>query len=231
MKMVARSFWLLAKRNPVTKRRLRYRVKSSLKRQRNFESGLGPTVILQILDFLLSPADSARLSGIFRQVARLRLSIPLALTLLINIILPAIPPQTAIMPLGYPSLIVGRKSSANRLRSDLGQFGNSPGTGPRLLQCSHLIRAKNRLCHKAPFLKNYQTKAARRRFLSANTIAYLNYGCQIDNDFRPAAIIRDLNLLRPIYLQTAAYGHFGRTDIDLPWEKCDKVKALQKYQN
>lgn len=46
-------------------------------------------------------------------------------------------------------------------------------------------------------------------------------------DFRPAAIIRDLKLLRPIYGKTAAYGHFGRTDIDLPWEKCDKVKQLK----
>lgn len=46
-------------------------------------------------------------------------------------------------------------------------------------------------------------------------------------DFRPAAIIKDLNLLRPIYAKTAAYGHFGRTDIDLPWEKCNKVKALK----
>jgi S-adenosylmethionine synthetase len=46
-------------------------------------------------------------------------------------------------------------------------------------------------------------------------------------DFRPAAIIRDLNLRRPIYRQTAAYGHFGRTDIDLPWEQEDRVAALQ----
>ncbi len=46
-------------------------------------------------------------------------------------------------------------------------------------------------------------------------------------DFRPAAIIRDLDLRRPIYRQTAAYGHFGRTDIDLPWEKEDKVEALK----
>ena len=46
-------------------------------------------------------------------------------------------------------------------------------------------------------------------------------------DFRPSAIIRDLNLLRPIYRQTAAYGHFGRTDIDLPWEKEDRADALR----
>ena len=47
-------------------------------------------------------------------------------------------------------------------------------------------------------------------------------------DLRPAAIIRDLNLRRPIYKATAAYGHFGRTDIDAPWEKLDKVAVLKK---
>lgn len=47
-------------------------------------------------------------------------------------------------------------------------------------------------------------------------------------DLRPAAIIRDLDLRRPIYRQTAAYGHFGRTDIDLPWEHTDKAEALRK---
>ncbi|MDD6882025.1 MAG: methionine adenosyltransferase [Firmicutes bacterium] len=46
-------------------------------------------------------------------------------------------------------------------------------------------------------------------------------------DLRPAAIIRDLNLRRPIYRQTAAYGHFGRTDIDLPWEHTDKAETLR----
>jgi S-adenosylmethionine synthetase len=46
-------------------------------------------------------------------------------------------------------------------------------------------------------------------------------------DLRPAAIIDDLDLRRPIYRQTAAYGHFGRTDIDLPWERTDKVELLQ----
>ena len=48
-------------------------------------------------------------------------------------------------------------------------------------------------------------------------------------DLRPAGIIKMLNLRRPIYKQTAAYGHFGRTDIDLPWEKTDKAEALKKY--
>ncbi len=47
-------------------------------------------------------------------------------------------------------------------------------------------------------------------------------------DFRPAAIIRDLNLRRPIYKQVAAYGHFGRNDLDLPWEKLDRIPLLKK---
>ena len=48
-------------------------------------------------------------------------------------------------------------------------------------------------------------------------------------DLRPAGIIKMLDLRRPIYKQTAAYGHFGRTDLDLPWEKTDKVEVLKKY--
>ena len=47
-------------------------------------------------------------------------------------------------------------------------------------------------------------------------------------DMRPDAIIKRLNLRRPIYRQTAAYGHFGRTDLDLPWERLDQVEALKK---
>ncbi|BCS81810.1 methionine adenosyltransferase [Anaerocellum diazotrophicum] len=47
-------------------------------------------------------------------------------------------------------------------------------------------------------------------------------------DLRPAAIIRDLNLRRPIYKQVAAYGHFGREDLDLPWERTDKVDVILK---
>lgn len=47
-------------------------------------------------------------------------------------------------------------------------------------------------------------------------------------DLRPAAIIRDLNLRRPIYQQTAAYGHFGRNDLDLPWEKTDRAAVLRE---
>lgn len=48
-------------------------------------------------------------------------------------------------------------------------------------------------------------------------------------DLRPAGIIKMLDLRRPIYRGTAAYGHFGRTDIDLPWEKTDKAETLKKY--
>ena len=46
-------------------------------------------------------------------------------------------------------------------------------------------------------------------------------------DLRPTAIIRKLDLRRPIYRQTAAYGHFGRTDVDLPWERTDMTEALK----
>ena len=47
-------------------------------------------------------------------------------------------------------------------------------------------------------------------------------------DLRPGAIIEDLKLRRPIYKQTAAFGHFGRDDIDLPWEVTDKAKLIKK---
>lgn len=50
-------------------------------------------------------------------------------------------------------------------------------------------------------------------------------------DLRPAGIIKALDLRRPIYKQTAAYGHFGRTDLDLPWERLNKVEELKKYFN
>ena len=48
-------------------------------------------------------------------------------------------------------------------------------------------------------------------------------------DLRPAGIIRMLDLRKPVYKQTAAYGHFGRTDLDLSWERLDKAEALKKY--
>ena len=46
-------------------------------------------------------------------------------------------------------------------------------------------------------------------------------------DLRPAAIIRDLDLRRPIYRQTAAYGHFGRSDLNLPWEQLTRIETLK----
>jgi S-adenosylmethionine synthetase len=49
-------------------------------------------------------------------------------------------------------------------------------------------------------------------------------------DMRPAKIISKLDLLKPIYLQTAAYGHFGRPDLDLPWERLDMVEKLSEYK-
>ncbi|WP_061312978.1 methionine adenosyltransferase [Clostridium botulinum] len=48
-------------------------------------------------------------------------------------------------------------------------------------------------------------------------------------DLRPGAIIRDLDLRKPIFKQTAAYGHFGRTDLDLPWERLNKIEEIKKY--
>jgi S-adenosylmethionine synthetase len=48
-------------------------------------------------------------------------------------------------------------------------------------------------------------------------------------DLRPAAIIKNLNLLKPIYRKTAAYGHFGRHDRDFTWEKLDKVDEIQSF--
>ena len=48
-------------------------------------------------------------------------------------------------------------------------------------------------------------------------------------DLRPAGIIKMLDLRRPIYKQTAAYGHFGRNDLNLPWEATDKAEELKKY--
>ncbi len=48
-------------------------------------------------------------------------------------------------------------------------------------------------------------------------------------DLRPAAIIKNLDLRRPIYKQTAAYGHFGRNDLKLPWEELNKVDQIKKY--
>jgi len=48
-------------------------------------------------------------------------------------------------------------------------------------------------------------------------------------DLRPRRIIEDLQLRRPIYSQVAAYGHMGREDVGVPWERCDKVEELREY--
>jgi S-adenosylmethionine synthetase len=48
-------------------------------------------------------------------------------------------------------------------------------------------------------------------------------------DLRPGAIIRDLDLLRPIYRKTASYGHFGRSEPEFTWERLDRVDALKKF--
>ncbi|HTP65913.1 MAG TPA: methionine adenosyltransferase [Geobacteraceae bacterium] len=69
------------------------------------------------------------------------------------------------------------------------------------------------------FVESFGTSELSNRELAELIDAYF--------DLRPAAIIDELDLRRPIYRQTAAYGHFGRTDLDLPWERTDRVLALQ----
>ena len=56
----------------------------------------------------------------------------------------------------------------------------------------------------------------------------IEHAIQTCFDFRPAAIIEQLDLRRPIYRQTAAYGHFGRSDLDLPWERTDRIEAIRR---
>ena len=60
-------------------------------------------------------------------------------------------------------------------------------------------------------------------------VSKINEAVRENFDLRPAGIIKMLDLRRPIYKQTAAYGHFGRNDLNLPWEALDKVDALKKY--
>ena len=78
--------------------------------------------------------------------------------------------------------------------------------------------------------KGFQTvRAAQQILKEAGVESRVCLPFDVDKtfDLRPAAIIRDLGLRRPIYRQTAAYGHFGRSDLDLPWEKTDRVDALK----
>ena len=69
-----------------------------------------------------------------------------------------------------------------------------------------------------------------RQFLSIDEITNKLVDIIRENfDLRPAGIIKMLNLRKPIYKQTAAYGHFGRNDLNLPWEALDKAANLKKY--
>ena len=94
------------------------------------------------------------------------------------------------------------------------------------------------LAHKVELQLAYAIGVAEPVSVSVNTFgtgrvsnSALNRAIRKIFDLRPLGIIEMLNLRRPIYEQTAAYGHFGRTDIDLPWEHTDKVPALKKYFN
>ena len=71
-----------------------------------------------------------------------------------------------------------------------------------------------------------------RRYTISGCLLYTSKLVEIireNFDLRPAGIIKMLDLRRPIYRQTAAYGHFGRADLNLPWEAVDKVETLKKY--
>ena len=76
---------------------------------------------------------------------------------------------------------------------------------------------------------SYAIGVARPTSISVDTFDKLVEIIRENFDLRPAGIIKMLDLRRPIYKQTASYGHFGRTDLDLPWEKLDKVDDLVKY--
>ena len=76
-------------------------------------------------------------------------------------------------------------------------------------------RPRPLVCSSRPSARRPSTRPASRR---PSTSVF---------DLRPGAIVRDLDLLRPIYAPTAAYGHFGRTDIELPWEQTNKVEELK----
>ena len=92
------------------------------------------------------------------------------------------------------------------------------------------------LCHKAEVQLSYAIGVASPTSVRIDTFSTgvlpeekLVDIIQDNFDLRPAGIIQMLDLRRPIYKQTAAYGHFGRNDLDLPWEKLDKVDDLKKY--
>ena len=118
--------------------------------------------------------------------------------------------------------------------------GNDPTKVDRSAAYAARYVAKNLvaagLCHKAEVQLSYAIGVA-----SPTSVRIDTFGTGVlpeeklvdiiqDNfDLRPAGIIQMLDLRRPIYKQTAAYGHFGRNDLDLPWEKLDKVDDLKKY--
>ena len=92
------------------------------------------------------------------------------------------------------------------------------------------------LAHKVELQLAYAIGVAEPVSVTVNTFGtgkvsneQLNRAIRKIFDLRPLGIIKMLNLRRPIYEQTAAYGHFGRDDIDLPWEHTDKVRALKNY--
>ena len=112
----------------------------------------------------------------------------------------------------------------SRIRSAVANRGFLPNEG-----------AANRLAERFEVQVSYAIGVARPlsvsiECLGTNTIAEEDILRLINEhfDLRPGAIIRDLGLRRPIYRQTAAYGQFGRDDIDLPWERLDKVEALRR---
>ncbi|MGN0165273.1 MAG: methionine adenosyltransferase [Lachnospiraceae bacterium] len=92
------------------------------------------------------------------------------------------------------------------------------------------------LCHKCEIQLSYAIGVAEPTSVMVDTFGTGKLSdeelvkiVRANFDLRPAGIIKMLDLRRPIYKQTAAYGHFGRTDIDLPWERLDKVEDLKKY--
>jgi len=92
------------------------------------------------------------------------------------------------------------------------------------------------ICRKAETKVSYAIGMSRPLSVDVNTFGTGKFNDQEISkvvqkvfDLRPGAIIRDLRLLRPIYFQTAVYGHFGRSDLNLPWEQINKVKSLISY--
>ena len=102
---------------------------------------------------------------------------------------------------------------------------------------SHVyVRLKKKDCEMVGFhteIRLFDESASEHEVISC--VQSFNRNENIDGivqthfDLRPGAIIRDLDLRRPIYKQTASYGHFGRTDLDLPWERTNKSDEIRKY--